>query len=168
MLFHEIGLSSGKMDATAGDAALQDERTTFTRDGEKQSGFASAVVPTLEERVVGDMADAGKLQQSSHGSGEGRTEAGQLYGAPADARADDAQAPRGAGSALSPEEEKAPATRSLIRDNLTAGSDGTNPWTPLTPTPEVDPNAFEDPLSDAFWKDTWLAVAVHNVGIQHH
>lgn len=34
-----------------------------------------------------------------------------------------------------------------------------------TPTPIVDPESFIDPLSDEFWKDQWVAVAVHNTEI---
>jgi phospholipase D1/2 len=162
MLFHEVGLASGKMNATAGDEALEDERTTYTRTGEKQPGFASAAVPTLEERVIEDMAGTDQLNRPSGKDSEGRTGTGQLYGEPADARSGDAEPPHGAGSSLSPEEEKAPAARSIIREHLTAG-EGNNPWAALTPTPEVDPKCFDDPLSDAFWKDTWLAIAVHNV-----
>lgn len=34
-----------------------------------------------------------------------------------------------------------------------------------TPTPIIDPESFVDPLSDEFWKDQWIAVAVHNTEI---
>ncbi|EMD31689.1 hypothetical protein CERSUDRAFT_59668, partial [Gelatoporia subvermispora B] len=37
------------------------------------------------------------------------------------------------------------------------------PWTLPTPTPKVDPDGFEDPICDRFWKDVWLACAVHNI-----
>lgn len=38
-----------------------------------------------------------------------------------------------------------------------------NPWTVPTTKPKVEPEDFEDPVSDAFWKDIWVASAVHNV-----
>jgi phospholipase D1/2 len=163
MLAHEVGLSTGRMDATAGDKALKDERTTYTREGEKEPGFASAVVPTLEERVVAEKTEDATLRQASDRESEGRTATGELYGAPADAKPGDTEPPHGAGKTLSPEEEKAPAARSLIRENLTAAHDTSGAWTLPTPAPHIDPNGFDDPLSDAFWKDTWLAAAVHNV-----
>lgn len=31
------------------------------------------------------------------------------------------------------------------------------------PTPHVDPNCLIDPLDEVFWKETWVAVAIHNV-----
>jgi len=31
--------------------------------------------------------------------------------------------------------------------------------------PKVDPQDFEDPISDAFWKNIWVASAVHNVSV---
>jgi hypothetical protein len=38
-------------------------------------------------------------------------------------------------------------------------------WAVSTSRPQVDPDIFEDPLADAFWKDVWLASAEHNVCI---
>ena len=60
------------------------------------------------------------------------------------------------------EEEKAPGTRAILRKHLTAKL-GNKQWQLPTPTPHVDPYGFEDPISDAFWKDVWVACAVHNV-----
>lgn len=31
------------------------------------------------------------------------------------------------------------------------------------PTPKIDPMGLNDPLDETFWKETWVAVAVHNV-----
>ncbi|KAF8349296.1 phospholipase D, partial [Amanita rubescens] len=38
-------------------------------------------------------------------------------------------------------------------------------WAVPTSRPQVDPDIFEDPLADAFWKDVWLASAEHNTRI---
>lgn len=40
-----------------------------------------------------------------------------------------------------------------------------NPWAPPASTPEIDADMFEDPLDDRFFKDMWLASAVHNTQI---
>jgi hypothetical protein len=37
-------------------------------------------------------------------------------------------------------------------------------WTLPHPTPHVDAYDFEDPMSEHFWKNVWVACAVHNVG----
>jgi phospholipase D1/2 len=161
LLFHEVGLTSGKMDATAGDKALQDERTTFTKQGKKVPGFASAAVPTLEEKVLMETADVQKLADDAdaQSGAEGQTASGQKYGAPADAAKSDKAPPAGAGTELSREEKDAPLARSVLRKNLTEAS----PWTLPTPAPEIDEDGFDDPLSDAFWKGMWLAASAHNV-----
>ena len=36
-------------------------------------------------------------------------------------------------------------------------------WAVPTHRPQIDPDIFEDPVADAFWKDAWVASAVHNV-----
>lgn len=62
------------------------------------------------------------------------------------------------------DEEKAiSAVRSTLRKN--AGSKYT-PWTVPLPRPKVNAKDFEDPISNAFWKDTWVASAVHNVRLR--
>lgn len=40
-----------------------------------------------------------------------------------------------------------------------------NPWAPPVAVPKIDPEAFKDPLSDAFYKDMWLSSAIHNTQI---
>ena len=57
----------------ADDAAMTEERTTYTRDGEKVPGFTSSVVPTQEEKVVmGRLSEANADLKGEKGSeGEG-------------------------------------------------------------------------------------------------
>lgn len=217
MLMKKVGLKTKGADATAGDKFLQEEREMYTRDGQKEPGFASAVVPTLEEKVIaehrppqehatastihrelevesgledeqeGDVGrsngvvpngDAGKKQNGSatapngHGHSpeppQAHLETGELYGAPADASVDpmhDDQPPhaRAEKTDADEEESKAPAARATLRKHLAAKL-GNKTWQLPTPTPHVDPYGFEDPICDAFWKETWVASAVHNVG----
>ncbi|KAN0063012.1 Phospholipase D1 [Thecaphora frezii] len=40
-----------------------------------------------------------------------------------------------------------------------------NPWAPPVDAPEIDPDNFEDPLVDSFYRDYWLKSAVHNTQI---
>lgn len=62
------------------------------------------------------------------------------------------------------DEEKA---ESVVRSTLrkSCGSKYT-PWTVPMPRPMVNAKDFEDPISDAFWKDIWVASAVHNVRLR--
>ena len=170
----------GFHDARAGNKSLQDERQTFTRDGGKVPGFTSSVVPTLEEQMIMEHRPSAEhaygspieediekeaKEDAGASSGDLRDETGLLYGAPADAQpgADD-QHPHASGvkSDADGEEKRAPHVRSILRRHLGAKL-GHNPWTLPTPTPKIDPDGFEDPVCDAFWKDVWVASAVHNV-----
>ncbi|PWN28305.1 phospholipase D [Jaminaea rosea] len=40
-----------------------------------------------------------------------------------------------------------------------------NPWAPPLGVPTIDEDRFEDPVSDSFYKDMWLAAAIHNTQI---
>jgi phospholipase D1/2 len=177
----KAGIKSKGLDATAGDEALKEERMTYTREGNKVPGFADAVVPTLEEKVVeeqilaksqanGSLVEDKVDEDGEHDSSEqARTEDGELYGAPADASSsprDDDQPPHKRSGVVdaSDEEQAAPGARAILRKNL-AGKSGGKAWTLPTPAPEVDPQGFEDPISDTFWKNVWVACAVHNTEI---
>jgi phospholipase D1/2 len=152
-------------------------------------GFASSVVPTLEEKTVAedrpqngqiDVPAKDKVQHQTveekhnvakksthHANGtangippEARAEDGTLFGAPANAATSpqtDDRPPRPSGEA-SDAEQAAPGARATIRKHLSNKT-----WTLPTPKPRVDPDGFEDPISDAFWKDVWVASAAHNV-----
>lgn len=191
-LMRKVGIKTSGADATAGEEALAEERRTYTHDGEKVEGFADAMVPTLEEKVVEDQGyppqgttdeeektpdlNAGQPNTTSqpetaHESKQARVEGGELYGAPADASKTETQdnEPPHARSGINDadeQEQAAPAARSTIRKSLASKQ-----WTLLQPTPKIDPNGFEDPICDAFWKDMWVAAAVHNVSREtsiHH
>lgn len=181
-MFRKAGLVGKGHDAHAGDHALNEERTTYTRDGKKLPGFADAMVPTLEEKTVEERlpektdinANGSAIEEEGSGSAKagtnadaGRTEDGELFGAPADASIDpksDSQPPHGRSGVNDADEQEqaAPGARNIIRKNLAGKSPG-GPWTLPTPTPKVDADGFEDPISDEFWKKVWVACAVHNV-----
>lgn len=104
---------------------------------------------------------------TSSTAAEARVDNGELYGAPADASRDpktDDQPPHAVSGKndATEMEEKAVHARAEIRKHL---STKFNPkvWTLPTPTPNVEPHGFEDPISDEFWKKVWVACAVHNV-----
>lgn len=178
---HKIGVGSAP-DSRIADVTVMNERQTFTRDGEKEPGFTSAVVPTLEEKMVSEHRPPGskalgtpiledpeieKSEREGTAPETARLDNGQLFGAPADASKDaktDDEPPhaKGAKDDADAEEKKAPRARSILRKHLMADL-GQSPWTLPTPTPKVDPDGFADPVCDEFWKDVWVASAVHNV-----
>ena len=59
-------------------------------------------------------------------------------------------------------EDATSSARETLRTNLGSRS-GRKPWTVPTVKPKVGLQDFEDPISDAFWKNIWVASAVHNV-----
>ncbi|EIW80924.1 phospholipase D [Coniophora puteana RWD-64-598 SS2] len=167
------------------DASMQEERMTFSRDGKKKPGFASAMVPTLEEKLIterlppAESAESPPLQDKldqqkasgnqDQGPPEMHTTNGQAYGAPAGASKSietDEEPPHSiSGINDADEQEKAaPMARSLLRKHL-KGNLGSKTWALPTAAPNVDPNGFADPVSDKFWKNVWVACAVHNTEI---
>lgn len=232
MLLRKTGLKTKGLDASASDKSLEEERQTFTREGKKEHGFTSSVVPTIEEKLIAEQLkkdrDAHALKSGQNGSadpshedstqqqrgnakhaqnGDARTvQAGdakqaadgdidhgqasakvnrppqvslrdgpsqahagdELFGTPANAdpkRDDKVPGTRSDGTDTE-DEERAPDARSDIRKHLSTKTSSSKAWTLPTPSPHVDPQGFEDPVCDAFWKSTWLACAVHNASAQ--
>lgn len=103
----------------------------------------------------------------------GSPEEEEKFGQPANAHDGDERPPTkakdGKGgdeaeSKYTKEQEMAVKARKTLRKHLNAKV-GMSPWSMPTPTPKVNPNRFHDPLDDKFWKDMWVAVAVHNVSV---
>ncbi|KAG8706505.1 Phospholipase D1 [Ceratobasidium sp. 395] len=184
---HKLGRLGHKMGATgtAGgkDATVTEERQMYSRDGTKEPGFADAVVPTLEEKTVlehrpkntenkQDQPIMDALEAPGAKSAEPKeatTPDGEKFGAPADASKNaltDDQPPnaRSGEKDFTPEEQGAVQARSLLRKHLSV-SVGAKPWTVPTPAPNIDPHGFKDPVCDEFFKDVWVAAAVHNTEI---
>ncbi|KAI0647733.1 phospholipase D [Trametes meyenii] len=210
ILMRKAGIKASGTDATAGDRFLREEREMYTREGDKEPGFPSSVVPTLEEKMIAEnglpMGDStptssngppedppssteqgnghaqflsGEVDSGENNSVNGyskanippqaQVETGELYGAPADASIDpmhDDQPPhaRSGKNDADEEESKAPRARATLRRHLAAKL-GNKTWQLPTPTPQVDPYGFEDPICDEFWKGVWVASAVHNTEI---
>lgn len=146
---------------------------TETSPKESQEGENKPVVNGDAQHQNGDTMKGENGSATQNGSADtneppqARLETGELYGAPADASSDpqhDDQPPhaRSGKNDADEEEEKAPGARVTLRKHLAAKL-GNKQWQLPTPTPQVDPYGFEDPISDTFWKDVWVASAVHNV-----
>ncbi|KAG8842781.1 Phospholipase D1, partial [Serendipita sp. 411] len=171
----EIGVAPGRGHAKGGDDALEEERQQYGRDGQKEPGFASSKVPTLEEKTVmekrpketsGDKPLAEALEKGGVGDepSEAQTKEGELYGAPADAMPGDHEPPHARTPSKEDADEQergAVRARTLLRKHMNVPL-GTKNWTIPTPSPIIDPHGFEDPVSDKFFKDIWIAAAVHN------
>jgi len=71
--------------------------------------------------------------------------------------------PSQAGIAPDGADEKATDAKTIFRKHL-ASKLGDRSWTAPIPTVPKDPKIFDDPISDEFWYDVWVAAAVHNVG----
>ncbi|GAB1517613.1 Phospholipase D1 [Rhizoctonia solani] len=185
---HKLGRIGQKLGATstaegADNNALLEERQMYSRDGKKEPGFADAAVPTLEEKTVMEhrpkqtdnkreqpLKDALKSPAArATEPNEATTPDGEKFGAPADASStaySDDQPPhaRSGDKDFTSDEKEAVHARSLLRKHLSV-SVGTKPWTVPTPAPEIDPHGFQDPVCDEFFKDVWVAAAVHNTEI---
>jgi phospholipase D1/2 len=214
-VLHKMGVRLQDVNALHNANALDEERTTFTCDGEKVRGFASSVVPTLEEKTISehpqphtqqdrgatsptpqdtkqeykesivpeqnkeaptdrmesaagvetDAKPAERLPVDSEKTPQpASTRNGELVGPPATAPKTD-DAPRQVTSAtnkLTAQEEAALPVRPALRKYLNADL-RSKTWALPVPAPNVDPHGFDDPLADSFWKDMWVASAVHNV-----
>ncbi|KAG1774856.1 phospholipase D [Suillus placidus] len=163
------------------DASLEGERMTYSREG-KEPGFATAIVPTVEEALVQERLPPASQAENpplkhklEHRLGENsdpvekRTADGEAYGAPAlvsrNPQTND-EPPHAESGANDPDEleKTAPGTRALHRNHL-ASKVSNKMWAVPIPAPHVDPEGFEDPISDAFWKNVWIACAAHNTEI---
>lgn len=184
---HKVGVKAGKSKGMADVEQIQGERMTFTHEGEEVPGFASSQVPTMEEKMILEhrppssqaeekpILDSGIVTRDASTSNGGPPEAkvsdgsGEKFGAPADASKDaqtDDEPPhaRSGETDATKEDEAAVAARKVVRQHLTAPL-GSKYWTLPTPGPDVDPHGFQDPVCDKFWKNVWVASAVHNTEI---
>lgn len=170
------GLDS-EPDLRTADATVK-EKNPHTRNGKDAPGFVHSLVPTLEEKVlaehrlavqnehgmsVGKNQDRGTSDLGRSIPAKARTDSGQLSGAPAGksfAAETDTQ-PLQARVGKRDSDTEAPRARPMRKQLSSKASQ--SPWTVLTPKPKFDANSFEDPVSDKFWKDIWVACAVHNV-----
>jgi len=172
---------------------LTNEYKDFSYEDQLQTGFATSVVPTLEEKTIMEQwplkqvdeghdnatvqnqtIDESAADQSNYigyvnggpSSSNVHTGDSMLHGASVNAKSPsiDNEAPsRSLKSDVSEEEQSPSGTKAPIRDNRGGRFGRKNAWTVQTTKPLVEPQDFEDPISDAFWKNIWVASAVHNV-----
>lgn len=180
-------------------------------NGQKVTGFASSVVPTLEEKTILERRPSQKHTNGTplfdaldQGQGSGQHDAQEArvpqedlkkfaekpvnaqqdggsssapkvgesslatdkFGAPANANDEDDIVPNDGTDRkeATDVEKEAVKARATLRKHLDVKV-GVSPWTMPTPTPKIDPDAFGDPLCTEFWKDMWVASAVHNTEI---
>jgi phospholipase D1/2 len=162
------------------DSSLE-ERMTYSREGKKELRLASVTVSTVEKAV-----DQERLSPASQAENpplkdklqhrlsekfdpvEKRTADGEAYNphalASRNPQTDHKPPHLELGTNDLDELEKiSPGTRAL-RKHLSSKV-GNKPWAVPTPAPHVDPEGFEDPISDAFWENVWKACATHNTDI---
>lgn len=187
-------LTDGTVVPSVGDRTLDEEHKDFNKKGQKKRGFASSIIPTLEEKTImekrppkdqtdcdvtlgdqtiieseSDSVQNGRTTLVNGGLHEPRTDDNVHFGTPATHH----KSPHGdvnvnehptriLRSDANEEEHTSASARATIRNNL-ASKSSRKPWTVPTMKPKVGPQDFEDPISDTFWMDIWVASAVHNV-----
>ncbi|KAL0243438.1 hypothetical protein I308_105404 [Cryptococcus tetragattii IND107] len=202
------------------------EREDYEPEGETSKGFASSVVPTLEEKTIFERRQSAQqangrplfdLQEERSQQGgqdvsqtkskEEREEASEtnvprktkehttlfdgdstaqkpsvprsqiessskeLFGTPANIATLNDDLPvrgtncpaEGEGKGTN-EGQTAFKARKILRKHLNANVQ-MSPWSMPAPTPDINPNSFHDPLDGRFWKNVWVATAVHNTEI---
>ncbi|KAG1822931.1 uncharacterized protein BJ212DRAFT_1331537 [Suillus subaureus] len=163
------------------DVSLEEERMTCSREGKKEPGLAGAIVTPVEEAVVQERLPSASQAENpplkdklEHRLGENsdpvekRTADGEAYSTPALAsrnpQTDDKPPHLESGTNGQDElENTATGTRTLLRKHPASKVGNKTSAVPILP--HVNPEGFEDPISDAFWKNVWNACAVHNTEI---
>lgn len=187
-----------------------EEREDFDLDGNRTSGFASSIVPTLEEKTIYERRPSAShangaplfdlIEEGETGTEENAPEEATVpgdvkkrdtvldedpkaskrgipkirgkptdeepYGAPSNAVENDDAPPNKDTDRDDADDDakRAIAARKTLRKHLSAKV-GVSPWSMPTPTPKINPNRFHDPLDETFWKNMWVATAVHNTEI---
>ncbi|EIW66666.1 hypothetical protein TREMEDRAFT_34686 [Tremella mesenterica DSM 1558] len=199
-------LSAAVKGQTARSSAGAAEEREDTDENGLHEGFASSVVPTLEEKTIMERRPSARhangtplfdlIEEGQAGSpppeakvpegakkdetvdGEGNEsgvprvrsdDEGDVFGTPAkvegtggsdesqkDSEDADEDLENGKGGQVD--------ARRTLRRHLEAKVTS-SPWSMPTPTPKINPNRLHDPLEETFWKDMWVAVAVHNTEI---
>lgn len=185
-LLHKLHLANNTTAATGDEKFLEEERTDYDESGKKEPGFASHAIPTLEEKTLQeqrprkDSTDQDDLASESSSSAHTERASDARGSQIDDDTSHDMRTTSGASSNMkSPisDTETTPRTetgddnkdyfKAAIRDTATTKATGRNHWTVPTKRPAIDKDDFEDPISDSFWKDRWVASAAHNVCSGH-
>ncbi|KAF9242554.1 phospholipase D [Melanogaster broomeanus] len=104
-------------------------------------------------------------EQSTSDLTDAYTANGEASGAPAtkNTQTDDEHQHSTSAVSTSNEETSVPRARSMSRKHLSNAEN--QAWDLPAPAPYVDPDGFEDPISDELWKNVWVACAKHNTEI---
>ncbi|TFL02332.1 hypothetical protein BDV98DRAFT_565647 [Pterulicium gracile] len=148
-------------------------------------GFASHSVPTMEEKIVQEKFVDKQTEEFSSSSSREEHEDGTQTSRPSKTRTlevqggendDPDRTPAHSSTSLKKEDtlsrthdsdegdKAASSAQSAIRRHLGSKMGGSK-WTVLAPRPEFGADDFEDPVSDAFWKDIWVSAAVFNTEV---
>jgi len=171
----DIGVKPIVADRLAQSRTLGDERQTYNEKGEKERGFASSVVPTVEEKVIAEQQSDTANETTSLGldppqseSDEGQVMAHDsrgLCGTAADVtKAGDVHHTRIDKQEDDENEKGTTRARSALRKHLSVKVSN-NQWAVPTPAPIIDPHGFGDPVCDKFFERVWLAAAARNTEI---
>lgn len=160
---------------SVGDRTFGEE--IFSEKDRKIMSFSSSVVRTLEEKTIiekrppkdetddATLKDQTIMEESESVSVQSR-HTGLVNGAPHEpSTIDSGASTKHKSPSLRSDVDSEDATasaRETLRTNIGSRS-GRKPWTVPTMKPRVGPQDFEDPISDTFWKNIWVASAVHNV-----
>jgi len=159
--FSTAGLKQKNDESTVEDAMLQAERKDFTMEGKERTGFASSEVPTIEEKTMvngrSDLPQADSIISAHNHTDNSRkydnTNAlRHVVDSTTDDAADDYQQSNvdERGSSRSPVQKHQAVKLKTM-------------WTVPIHRPRVDPYEFEDPISEVFWTNVWVASAAYNV-----
>ncbi|KAF8840775.1 phospholipase D [Paxillus ammoniavirescens] len=163
-----------KIDSNIQGNPLPEEHATRTPNGKKQPGL---LVPTLEDKVAVPQADGqpatnelDALEQHQSNSStrdppETYTANGEASRALANKNDQAGDGPPHPASDVSDVNEEKSASHASSMPHKHLGNAGDKAWALPTLSPHVDPDSFEDPVSDDFWKNVWVACAVHNTEI---
>lgn len=172
---HAVGPTHDTLNQNVGGDTIEAERRDFTTGGKERIGFASSEVPTAEEKTVTEnrpptpQADFVLEHHQPDTMSEGSETPDDEKAANSTRVLDKADPPANTlpneHQPLPPrpdgEGQEGSSTHKTIRKQRT-GKLGIK-WAVPVPRPHVDPDGFEDPISDAFWKNVWVASAAYNV-----
>lgn len=189
---HSTGLAHQKpVGQYFADQNLNEEPDNYNNEPLEETALACSDAPSLEDGIVEDQLPSkngkkkddidsienARLELQNAPNGRVGEPGGDLSGFhTGDDAVNGAPAP---GQSAGPDDEPrlrvpknnneegptASEAKTNLRDTLTSKPNKRGAWTVPTCKPEVGQQDFEDPISDAFWKDKWVASAVHNVRV---
>ena len=140
---------------------LNEEHKDFNKRHPKNQTDDNKNEVTSGDQIFVEESESGSLQRTEPVNVP-RTEDHVLLGVPANHKSPDGNEDRA--RSLRSDVDGTASTRATTRANF-GSKPGRQPWTVPTMKPKVELQDFEDPISDHFWKNIWVASAVHNVSV---